>query len=356
MNIAILLLASLSTCHAGEEPRPQDSPAAAEASLGQTVQELDPRIWCLHQDQRGDHWFGSNGNGVYRHDGKRLIHYTKEHGLAGLAVRSFQEDAAGNVFIATNSGVSKFNGETFTTLKVVDEPLGEGWRLDPDDVWLIFDPGATGPCRYDGETLHRLVLPESPAAAALREKFPNLSSPIGGVYTVHKDRRGHIWFGTANVGLCRYDGKTLGWIYEEHLTTTPSGGAFGIRSIFEDRAGDFWICQTRDCFKVSPGAIQTDGFDLLEYTKKPGLPDAQTDTAKNFTYYSSMAQDSAGALGMACGSGGVWKFDGKSVTRYPVGDEAYAMTILGDREGKLWVGTLQQGAFVFGSDGFEAFR
>ncbi|MEO5583366.1 MAG: two-component regulator propeller domain-containing protein [Saprospiraceae bacterium] len=38
------------------------------------------------------------------------------------------------------------------------------------------------------------------------------------IYTIYKDSKGNIWFGTSNFGICRYDGKSLSWRYEKHLT------------------------------------------------------------------------------------------------------------------------------------------
>ena len=95
-----------------------------------------------------------------------------------------------------------------------------------------------------------------------------------------------MWFGTANVGLCRYDGQTLSWMYEERLTTTPSGGAFGIRSVYQDQAGDFWVNNTRQRFEISRDAKLEGKHGLVKYEKKKGLPSAQSATDKYFTYYS----------------------------------------------------------------------
>ena len=50
-----------------------------------------------------------------------------------------------------------------------------------------------------------------------------------------------MWFGTSNLGIYRFDGQHVDWMYEDHLTNPPDGGSFGIRSIIEDRNGDFWL-------------------------------------------------------------------------------------------------------------------
>jgi ligand-binding sensor domain-containing protein len=348
-----LIFLALSVCTQAEctPPTTQD----AVPATGQVVDELDRRIWCSYQDRRGDYWFGSNGNGVYRYDGQRVIQYTRADGLGGDQVRDIEEDNEGNVFISTNSAVTRFDGTGFTTLDLVEAPAdGSAWALDPDDVWLVFDPGRYGPCRYDGERLYHLTLSRSPAEDALSRSPGRRFTPTG-VYSIYKDRRGHMWFGTAGVGLCRYDGQGLSWVYEERLTTTPSGGAFGIRSVYQDRSGDYWICNTRQRFEMSTDITVLDGHRMVKYETKEGLPDARSDTDRNFDYFPSMTEDHEGALWMACGNAGVWKFDGEEVTKYGLSDGAWAITIYCDRRGKLWTGTVEHGVYTFGGESFELF-
>lgn len=333
-----------------------DLPQHPATASTQRAVDIDPRIWCIHQDRSGNYWFGSNGNGVYRYKDQTITQYTQADGLIGGQVRDIEEDSNGAVLVSTNGGVSKFDGKKFNALKMVEAPSSEvGWVLDPKDVWIVCDPGKHGICRYDGETLHRLRLPTSPAEDAHRAKYPGSSFSPSGVYSIYKDRRGHLWFGTASVGLCRYDGQSWSWLYEESLTTTPSGGAFGIRSVYEDRSGDLWVCNTRQRFKVSLKSKVEGKYRLLDYAKSPGLPEAQADKADNFSYYSSMTEDTAGSLWMACGSDGVWKYNGKVVKHYSLADGAYAISIYHDQGGKLWVGTLQHGVYTFGGERFEPF-
>lgn len=352
MKAHCLALFALSAC---TQAPPAETPTAT-AQLGELVTEIDPRIWCIHQTSNGDYWFGSNGNGAYRFDGTKVTHYSREHGLCGDAVRNLYEDSRGHVLIATTSGISRFDGERLETLEFAAElTKPERWVLDPKDLWMVFDPGVRGPVRYDGERLYDMQLTESPAAAMHAATQSPFSWDPADIYSIYKDRRGHLWFGTAGSGLCRYDGKTIAWMYEEQLTTTPRGGAFGIRSVFEDRAGHFWICNTRHRYEMSRDVATVDGHTVLQYKKSPGLPDAQDDAADNFNFYPSMIEDDAGALWMACGSDGVWKYGDEGVTKYSLSDGSYACRIFADDQGKLWVGTIEHGIYVLDGDRFEPF-
>ncbi len=348
---ALLILIALAGDSSGDPPGRADSEVAA----GQVVTELHRSIWCMRQARNGDYWFGSNGNGIFRYDGRRLVRYGAADGLPGDVVRDIGEDAAGSLLVATTEGVARFDGRRFVSLEPVGpQSGGAGWALAPDDVWLIVDPSRYGPWRWDGRRLYQLELAGSPAEADHRARYPNVSYDPAGVYSIHRDRRGHLWFGTASLGLCRYDGRGLSWLYEERLTTTPEGGAFGIRAIHQDRAGDYWISNTRQRFEVSPGHETRDGFRHLRYRKKPGLPDADADTGRNFTYFASLVEDEAGALWLACGSDGVLKYDG-AVTHYPLPAGAFALHLYRDRSGGLWLGTARHGVFRFEAERFVPF-
>lgn len=82
-----------------------------------TTNEIDKNIRSIFQDNKGNYWFGTNGAGVYRYDGKRLTQFTVKEGLANNQIQSIQEDKFGNIWFGTGAfGVSKFDGQTFTTV------------------------------------------------------------------------------------------------------------------------------------------------------------------------------------------------------------------------------------------------
>jgi len=338
MHLALLLFATVFTA---QDPI---------QSVGTVVTEMDSRIWCIHEARDGDMWFGSNGAGVYHYDGSQLTQFTDADGLVGTEVRSIDEDSQGRILVGTYKGISLFDGTSWTALNVEELPIGEGWELNTEDLWLVYAPGTGGPCRWDGKRLTRLKLGTNQAAQTRFDWSPARGESAHGVYSVHRDRRGHIWFGTAAAGLCRFDGASLQWMYETHLTTTPSGGEFGIRSIYQDHQGDFWICNTRHRYSVAPEA------GPLQMKSKPGLPKAKEDSAANFTYFPSILQDDAGTYWIACGGDGVWSFDGKAVQKYTLGEDVYTMRVVHDQQGRIWAGTIQHGVFVLGDSGFKPFE
>ena len=58
-------------------------------------------------------------------------------------------------------------------------------------------------------------------------------------------------------------------MYEDDLTYVPNGGTFGIRSIFEDKEGRFWFCNT--WHKYIFDFQNTAKSDRLQYQKIAGI-------------------------------------------------------------------------------------
>src|SRR5690349_21190761 len=94
---------------------------------GEAVNELSNAIMVIYQDKKNNYWFGSRGQGVYRYDGKQLLHFTMKHGLISNDIWGIQEDKAGNIYFDTQEGVSKFDGQDFSTLQISDSS-GEEWK------------------------------------------------------------------------------------------------------------------------------------------------------------------------------------------------------------------------------------
>jgi len=355
--LPLFLAAQLPAC------APAPSRAAAETApiaQGETVAEISKSCWIVFQDQAGNHWFGSDGQGVCRYDGRTITRFTTRDGLSNDHVRGIQQHASGDLLITTNGGVSKFDGRQFVTLPVHEvENSDAGWRLDPDDVWLPLQGGQRGPYRYDGKTLHHLRFPKSPLEDEYFKEYPNLPWSPYEIYCVYRDSRGHMWFGTSNFGICRYDGETREWMYEKHLTEIGGGRMFGIRSIIEDRSGAFWFCNTQFRFRIAPSTAAVPGNGQIIYEREPGIDLSDSAAGEDSFYFQSVTKDEDGDLWMATYGGGVWRYDGKTATHFPVragAEDVTVNSIYTDRRGDLWLGTHEAGPFRFNGNAFEQFK
>jgi len=318
-------------------------------SIGDTVSNLDKSIFIVFQDKNDNYWFGSDGQGVYRYNGNTIIHYSAKDGLCNDRIREIQEDKSGDIFFTTLDGISKFDGQKFTTLSVVE---GKEWKSEPDDLWFMGEPGKNGPYRYDGESLYHLEFPKHYMEDEFYAEIPNPPYNPYEVYTIYKDSKNNIWFGTSNFGICRYNGKSLSWMYEEHLTHIKrTGGSFGIRSILEDYKGKFWFCNTQYRYDINPKEKE---LGLIDYKRETGMENLKAPSGDDFIYFMSIVTDQNGYLWMATYDSGVWRYDGQNTVHYPIETTLYS--IYEDNQDNLWLGTHEEGAYKFNGKTFEKFR
>lgn len=331
-------------------------------TIGDTVKNLSNSIWIIFQAQNGDYWFGSDTNGIFRFDGKTIVNFTERDGLSSNRIRNIQEDKHGNIYFSTLAGIDKFNGSSFTYLKPIKNMFpNSNWKLQSDDLWfsIIGKNGEKGPYRFDGENLYQLEFPKHFMEDDYFKRFPNNAWSPYEVYFIYKDQKGNMWFGTSNFGLCRYDGYTLSWMYEDHLTNVPNGGSFGIRSIIEDLHGSFWICNSQHRYTMTPDFVEENGNRFIKYHKEKGIDNLKSADGFNYIYFMSAVVDSSNNLWLATYDDGVWKYNGKSTTRYEVkeGPKDYTVfSIYKDKKGNLWLGTHAGGAFKFNGLSFERFK
>ncbi len=167
-----------------------------------------------------------------------------------------------------------------------------------------------------------------------------------------------MWFGTATFGVCRYDGKSFSWLYEDHLTNVPNGGSFGIRSVTEDKDGKFWICNTNYRYTVSADSIKDNDKVLIKYERQKGIENVKSTDGNNRIYFMSATNDNDGNLWLASYGEGVCCYNGQTPKQYIVKDGAKNATIFSvykDKKGKLWLGTHEAGAYKFNGQTFEKF-
>jgi ligand-binding sensor domain-containing protein len=356
--VALLLVAAgLPACTLRTTPAASTSgnppgSRAAPAARGDVAAELDKRILHIFQAKDSAYWFGSDGQGVYRYDGKELLRFTTEQGLTSDRVRGIQEDRSGNIFVCGEpGGVSRFDGRGFSRLTALDSSKSE-WKLGPDDLWFPGGQDSGVVYRWDGASLHRLAFPKTEAgeahiAAHPRSKYPNAKYSPYDVYTIFKDSKGRVWFGTSNLGTCRYDGSSFVW------AGTGENGSFGVRSIVEDTEGRFWLSNTVHRFAEDPSA--TAGSGVARYRQEPGIA---TDVDP-YSVFMSTVRDRDGVLWMATLGNGVFRYDGTTWTRFPVTDEdkpIRVFSIYRDRQDVLWLGTHEHGVYKFNGRTFKRFN
>jgi len=351
--IALSFLAALSACVAGQDDgspaisvrQANGSDQTAHLAKGEFVSELDQAILYIFQAKNNTYWFGSNDRGVYRYDGNALVNFTVHDGLVSNRIRGIQEDKEGNIYFTTYEGISKFDGQSFVTLKAPADADAKRWELKPDDLWFVGPPDAGVVFRYDGNALHRLQFPRTKLGdehfeRMPRSKFPNAIYSPYDIYYIMRDSKGNLWFGSTCVGVCRFNGKNFHWFTDSTLVEAP------VRSILEDKKGNFWFTYT--------GHASFDGFRMVNDFGK-----VQDRAEGTIVEGMSVIEDENGKIWTAAFGGGAFRYDGEQRTQFPVKEGDTTITVFAiykDNQGDLWLGTHNGGAYKFNGKTFEKFK
>jgi len=295
-----------------------------------TVSELGKNIRSILQDRNGNYWFGSDSEGVYRYDGKTLIQFTFKDGLPNNQVRTIQEDKSGNIWFVTGGGICRYDGKSFTTFtdtKEKRDSLTVNGRQNTSEN-ICFEAGAGAYC-YNGNSFSYRHLPR----IALDTQYSNPYI----VYCSYKDKSGKLWFGTQNLGVCCYDGKSFTWFTEKGLS------GFVVRALFEDKNGNLWFGNN------GGGLFRYDGKSLTNFTEESRVNNYEyeknlNDSVKsgNLARVWTINEDNNEDLWIGTIDLGVWRYDGKNLTHYTTKDGLTSNvinTIYKDKRGELWFGT-----------------
>lgn len=316
---------------------------------GSSVQMLPKQIRSIFQDKSGNYWFGTNGAGIYCYDSKTLRQYTVDDELADNQCIHIQEDRLGNIWVGSgNFSISKFDGEKFSTqLKKENSTFKTDsiWKLQSDELWFY---GGNGVFRSNGSTFEYLPFETSNLTNNANSPFTLSNSSV---YSLLKDKKGRIWFGTQADGVCMFDGKTLTWFKEKGL----AGPA--VLAIFEDSKGNMWFGNN------GGGIFHFDGSKLTNLTQEIAILGTEKSASdfsnpKLLARIYSINEDLIGNIWIGSVDTGVWRFDGRNFTNYTTQDGLTSNavnSIYRDSTGELWFGTDSHGICKFNGKSFYEF-
>lgn len=139
---------------------------------GKTLTSFNPNgdnmVYSLLEDKEGNLWFGTREHGVCRYDGigaqKSYTNFADIATLSSSCVYSMAEDKDGTIWFATEFGSG-----------AMEDAKGGIWRYNPaNNAFTNFT--------VKGDALTH-----------------------NSVFTVLKDHSDEFWFGTRNMGLCKFD-------------------------------------------------------------------------------------------------------------------------------------------------------
>ena len=357
------------------------------------------------QDHQGRIWIGTE-SGISIKDGSSWSSITTSDGLKENEVGNIVEGKDSSIWIGYGSyvtGISSYRDGKFTHYHsgngLTHDKTEDIFRDNQNNIWVATQGGMD---RFDGETWHRY-----PIGDGFASNYPT---------SISEDTLGNIWFGTKGDGLWFYDGANF-------IKHSESGGPNGIvNEVFIDHNNRIWIYTSTGVYmrdqvwsKISSynddfGVVRDinqdiDGtiyfmshngvytvnsdFQITHFTTEHGIPHNSTLTSSlmngmifvgtedGYAYFDGVGwksnltsenglihnevndifRDSKGNLWF-CTLGGISKYDGnlwESYRRTPDGHEIEWVTSgLQDGDGNYWFTTVY-GIFRFDGEQWQIF-
>ncbi len=252
--------------------------------------------------------------------------YSILQGLRHNQIRSMIQDKLGNIWLATDDGLTKYDGKNFyhyTTEQGLNNNLILSVFEDSKgNIW--FGSFRGGASMYDGKYLY------------IYTKNEGLSDDV--VNWITEDKSGAIWIATGN-GLSKIkDNKITVYSEKNGLSHKDT------RAVIEDKDGKIWIAT------YGGGLNILNGEEFLIYSKDEGFVD---------NYLSFLYKDRSETIWIGMSNDGVVKYNNNQFTRFSTKQgliNNHIRTIMEDNQGSMWFGAIDSGATKFNGKHFEHFK
>ncbi len=208
------------------------------------------RVRAVCADSKGNMWFGTWGNGLFKDDGKQLINYTVASGdLPQDYIHDIYEDSRGRIWFGTGAGIVKLESGLFSTMLTSEFCNSYVGSIKEDKLGAIWFHTDLCVMRYDDRGFKSY------------DQDDGLASNT--VYLLEFDANGRMWVGT-NKGLdCVTLNGTSDFVSVRNYG--KSDGFRGVecnsRAVCRTRKGQLWFGTVKGVISYFP---ENDVSDLAE--------------------------------------------------------------------------------------------
>lgn len=314
-------------------------------------------IFKLFIDREGSLWIVILETGVVRYKDGKFTSLEMPADVSGKRVNAINQDADGNLILATNAGLCIFSGGKCHTYTKRDglpgDKITELYKDSKGRIWIATPYGAafiekgkiTSFTERDGMTNSAVLSFQEDHQGQIwfggndllvrydGNKFttytPTNGLPKGGIRTLGLDNAGNIWVGTTGGGIGIFQGEK----FVSYLKEKDGLASSFIGEIYNDREGNIWIGT------FGAGLNRLKNKNVVALTKEDGL-------SSSFAF--SITQDNQGDVWIGTYGGGLNRYsEGKFTNYLSKGLWNIVRTVYADNEGDIWTGTYGGGLNLF---------
>jgi ligand-binding sensor domain-containing protein/signal transduction histidine kinase len=365
----------------------------------------DDSVYSLFASKSGILWAGTEGGGLIRYQDGAFHPFGAAEGLTNGFVRAIFEDSRGNLWLGTDDGLFRMQGESLVRI----DGSGNIPRMNVHAIcedrdgrllvggWGLLILNETRPSYYrSAESLAdnsvRTICQTADGAiwigtiSGLRRIEPDtngspfaVSKILNGVNVgvLLESRSGELWIGAYGQGLMRHQAGRI-----DRFSAPSSLPNNNLLSLFEDREEDLWIGTQGGLLRLNPSAADTittaDGTPqsintiyrdpqgdlfvtalngaLFRVTNQVLVP-VKLPSSENTLPVRNVFRDSGGALWLGTDGQGLARITATGVSRYTMRQgltNDFIRAFCEDPDGSIWIGT-DGGLSLWRSGSFQNF-
>jgi len=239
------------------------------------------QIMEISEDNEGNSWFASLGQGVFMYSNENLLVYKQDEGLTGNQVSDILFSSDDVFYASTEEGITCFSHEGniirklnfFTSTSNLNDAGANTLIKKDNKIWIGTNYGID---IFDGNKNSEFAL--------------NNQLPDQKVNCFYNDSRDIMWIGT-NGGYCRYTNSEI-------FPFTQDDGLIHneVQTIIEDSEGRVWMGTVGGLVRL----IMGDNINYTDFNTVDGL---------STLWVNCLAEDPSGNIWIGTFGGGIFKFN-----------------------------------------------
>jgi len=315
LAVSLLLLVFAGSCNEEEEVF-YESEINHWQTLGERNGLASNYINTIFEDREGNIWIGTN-RGVSRFDGNSIDNYSVGDGLVDNNVFAISQDANGAIWLGTARGVNIYYDNSWRYFSYFYGAPVYALREMKNEEGMLIGTGGYGIYRYD-----------YPSKAFDRFDYIEGCRACNSINSLFQARDQSVWVATFE-GARKIRGN---FITKFDISDGLAGNI--ATTIAEDSWGNIWVgtYEGKTISKIAGNTISQVSFN--------------NGSDQNFIF--GIQEDNKGDLWVGTVGNGLFHYDGAIMKQVNEAQSDVNITaLLKDSRGNIWVGTTEEGVAIY---------